>query len=36
MVSERDRFISDEVIKFIETKLAIGNDDVERHLQPAC
>jgi len=36
IVSERDRFINDEVIEFIETKLAIGNDDVERRVQPAC
>ena len=35
-VSEQDRFVSEEVIRFVRAKLAVGANDVERRLQPAC
>jgi molybdopterin-guanine dinucleotide biosynthesis protein len=35
-VKEEDRFISEEVIDFVRTKLAVGAPDVARRFQPAC
>jgi molybdopterin-guanine dinucleotide biosynthesis protein len=35
-VKEEDRFISEEVIEFVRSKLAVGEENVERRLQPAC
>ena len=35
-VREEDRFISEEVVEFVRSKLAVGASDVARHLQPAC
>ena len=35
-VKEEDRFISEEVIEFVRSKLAVGARDVARRLQPAC
>jgi hypothetical protein len=34
-VNEEDRFISQEVIEFVRSKLAVGAADVTRRLQPA-
>lgn len=35
-VKEEDRFISEEVIEFVRSKLGVGRQDGQRRLQPAC
>ena len=35
-VREEDRFISGEVVEFVRSKLAVGEQDVARRFQPAC
>jgi hypothetical protein len=34
-VNEEDRFISQEVIEFVRSKLSVGAGDVARRVQPA-
>jgi molybdopterin-guanine dinucleotide biosynthesis protein len=36
MVKQEDRFISEEVIEFVRSKLAVGEQDGARRFQPAC